>query len=413
MNRRVVITGMSGITSLGNNWDDIHNNLINKKTGIRTIDEWKQIDGLNTLLAAPITNFQPPSHYSRKQTRSMGRVAQLATVATEEALKQAKLSSEETMLMGGNMGVAYGSCSGSTIPLVELAAIHTEKTAKNVTATTYVKAMSHTCAVNIALFFGITGRIIPTSSACTSGSQAIGYAYEAIKHGYQDLMIAGGAEELCVSQIAIFDALYSTSQKNNQPNTTPRPFDKDRDGLVIGEGSATLVLEELSHAEDRGAEIYAEIVGFATNCDARHITQPSANNMQKALELALNNAALSPSKIGYISAHGTATDRGDIAESHATYNVFGNQTPISSLKGYFGHTLGACGAIEAWLSIHMLNNNLFVPNVNLYNVDPNCAPLDYIKDQERPITCDYIMSNNFAFGGINTSMILKKWHTAK
>lgn len=409
MNRRVVITGMSGVTSLGNNWQDIHTNIINKKTGIQTIDEWKQIDGLNTLLAAPIPHFQLPVHYSRKQTRAMGRVAQLATVATEEALKQAKLLTQENILTSGDMGIAYGSCSGSTIPLADLAAICTEKTVKHVTATTYVKAMSHTCAVNLGLFFGITGRIIPTSSACTSGSQAIGYAYETIKHGYQNLMIAGGAEELCVSQVAIFDTLYATSQKNTQPSTTPRPFDKNRDGLVIGEGSATLILEELSHAEARGAKIYAEIVGFGTNCDARHITQPSSDTMQKSLELALRNANLSPAKIGYVSAHGTATDRGDIAESHATYNIFGSKMPISSLKGYFGHTLGACGAIEAWLSIHMLRNNLFSPTINLENVDPNCAPLDYIKDQERLITCDYIMSNNFAFGGINTSLIFKKW----
>jgi len=409
MNKRVVITGMSGITSLGNNWDVIHANMLSKKTGVTTIHAWKQIDGLNTLLAAPIHNFELPAHYSRKQTRAMGRVAQLATVATEEALKQAKLLDEESILVSGNMGIAYGSCSGSTSALVELAAINTEKTVKRVTATTYIKAMSHTCAVNLGLFFGVTGRIIPVSSACTSSSQAIGYAFETIKHGYQDLMIAGGAEELCVSQVAVFDTLYATSQRNNEPTLTPRPFDKNRDGLVIGEGAATLILEELTHAQDRGATIYAEIVGFGTNCDARHITQPSAENMQKALELALINANIASSKIGYISAHGTATDRGDIAESQATYNVFGSKTPISSLKGYFGHTLGACGAIEAWLSIHMLNSNKFAPTVNLTEIDPNCAALDYIKEQERLFACDYIMSNNFAFGGINTSLIFKKY----
>jgi 3-oxoacyl-[acyl-carrier-protein] synthase II len=409
MNKRVVITGMSGITSLGNNWKDIHANMLNKKTGIKVIDEWKQIEGLNTLLAAPITNFQLPQYYSRKQVRSMGRVAQLAVVATEQSLQQAGLLGLKDILVSGRTGIAYGSCSGSTLPLAELTAIYTEKTVKHVTATTYIKSMSHTCAVNMALFFGVTGRIIPITSACTSGSQSIGYAYESIKHGYQDIMIAGGAEELCVSQVAVFDTLYATSQKNNDPHLTPRPFDKDRDGLVIGEGSATLILEELSHALARGAKIYAEIIGFGTNCDAQHITQPCAATMQKAIELALQDAKISPAKIDYISAHGTATDRGDIAESHATYNVFGGNVPISSLKSYFGHTLGACGAIEAWLSIYMMNDNLFAPTINLETVDSNCAPLDYVKDQERSIICDCIVSNNFAFGGINTSLVFKKW----
>lgn len=409
MSRRVVITGMSGVTSLGTSWEEIRAKINNKETGVKVINEWKQINGLNTLLAAPITDFKLPSHYNRKQIRSMGRVAQLATVATENALSQAGLLERQQILVGGRMGVAYGSCSGSTIALVDLAAIETEKTVKHVTATTYIKSMSHTCAVNIGLFFGITGRVIPTSSACTSGSQAIGYAYEAIKHGYQDLMIAGGAEELCVSQVAVFDTLYATSQRNSEPQLTPRPFDKYRDGLVIGEGSGTLILEELAHAEMRGAEIYAEVVGFGTNCDAEHITQPCAETMQKALVLALRDANISSSVIGYISAHGTATDKGDIAESQATYNVFGAKTAINSLKSYFGHTLGACGAIESWLSIHMLHDGWFVPTINLTTIDPNCAPLDYIIDQPRRIDCDYIMKNNFAFGGVNTSLIFKKW----
>lgn len=408
MNKRVVVTGMSGITALGNNWQEIHANMNNKKTGIRVIDAWREIEGLNTLLAGPINDFKLPVHYTRKQTRAMGRVAELATVATEEALKQADLIGAN-LLTSGNMGIAYGSCSGSTIPLAELTAIYTEKTVKHVTATTYIKSMSHTCAVNIALFFGITGRIIPTSSACTSGSQAIGYAYETIKHGYQDVMIAGGAEELCVSQVAVFDTLYATSQRNSEPHLTPRPFDKDRDGLVIGEGAGTLILEELTHATARGAKIYAELVGFATNCDASHITQPCSEVMQRAPELAMQDAKLSPAAIGYVSAHGTATDRGDLAESWATYHALGRKVPISSLKGYFGHTLGACGAVEAWLTICMMNDNLFVPTINLDNIDTNCAPLDYIMNQDRQIICDYIMSNNFAFGGINTSLVFKKW----
>ena len=409
MKRRVVITGMAGVTALGNDAESIFNQLQQQKTAIRTMVEWQDIEGLNTQLGAPILDFKLPSNFTRKQTRSMGRVAQLAAMATEQALIDAKLHGNPELISGGRLGIAYGSCSGSTYSLADLVRIRTERTLKNVTATTYIKAMSHTCAVNIALLFEIKGRVIPTSSACTSGSQAIGYAYESIQHGYQDRMIAGGAEELCASQVAIFDTLYATSQKNKQPEITPRPFDKDRDGLVLGEGASTLILESLDHALARGAPIYAEIVGYGTNCDATHVTQPSAKTMQTAIELALLDANLKATEIDYVNLHGTATDRGDIAESHATHAVFGKTILASSLKGYFGHTLGACGALEAWLSIAMMNQGLLFPTINLDTVDPNCAALGYIQSQPIAHDCQYSMSNNFAFGGINTSLIFKKW----
>lgn len=406
--RRVVVTGMSGVTALGKTVEDIFTAIMQGKTAIKNIEQWHKIEGLNTQLGAPIEDFELPKHYTRKQTRGMGRVAKLATVATEDALRMAGLLRNKELFESGLCGVAYGSCSGSTRPLADLTSIVVDNHIKNVNATTYIKGMSHTCAVNIALFFGLTGRLIPTSSACTSSSQAIGYAYEAIKFGLQDVMIAGGAEELCPSQVAVFDTLYATSQMNDTPNLTPRPFDRDRDGLVLGEGGVTLILESLEHAEQRGAEIYAEIVGFGTNCDAIHVTQPTAKKMQKALELALKDANLKSSDIDYINAHGTATDRGDIAESQATASVFDKTIPISSLKGYFGHTLGACGALEAWLSIEMMQRGNILPNVNLENIDPNCAELNYVQ-LAIDADIDYVMSNNFAFGGVNTSLIFKKW----
>ena len=408
MKRRVVITGASGVTCLGSDWNSIYNNMAAKKNGITVMEEWKKIKGLNCFLAGPIPDFEVPEHYTRKQTRAMGRVAKLAVVATEAALAQAGLLGHAEVLNSGRTGVSYGSCYGSSQPVVDLAAILYEQSVKNITATTYVKTMSHTCAVNIALFFDVTGRIIPTSSACTSGSQGIGYAYESIKNGYQDVMIAGGAEELCPSQTAVFDTLYATSLKNDTPHLTPKPFDKNRDGLVIGEGAGTLILEELSHAEARGATILAELVGFGTNCDATHITQPAASTMQKALELALDDAQLSAADIDFVSAHGTATSRGDVAETTATNALFGNEMPISSLKSYFGHTLGACGAIEAWLGIVMMNDGVFMPTLNLEVVDEECATLNYITEETK-LDCQYLMSNNFAFGGINTSLIFKRW----
>lgn len=283
-----------------------------------------------------------------------------------------------------------------------------EKKVKGVNSGSYVKMMPQTTAVNISLYFKTKGRLIPASTACTSGSISVGYAYEAIKYGHQNVMIAGGADELHPSHIAIFDTLYATSLKNDLPDLTPSPFDKNRDGLVIGEGAGTLILEEYEHAKSRGAKIYAEIIGFGTSTDGTHITNPNCETMGAALALAIKDAGISADTIGYVNAHGTATQHGDIAETIATENIFKRPVPISSLKSYTGHTLGACGAIEAILSIKMLNDGWYSPTLNLNNVDENCGKLDYIVGDGRNIKTDIIMSNNFAFGGINTSLIFKR-----
>ncbi|HHX8648856.1 beta-ketoacyl-ACP synthase [Vibrio antiquarius] len=406
MNRRVVVTGMSGVTAFGNDWQSVEPKLRDCQNATQYMPSYEQYDGLNTKLAAPILDFDLPKHYKRKQVRGMGRVSKLATVATENALSQAGLIGND-VLTNGQTGIAYGSSTGSTDAIGAFGVMLNEKTTKAITATTYVQMMPHTTAVNVGLFFGLKGRVIPTSSACTSGSQAIGYAYEAIKHGYQTVMVAGGAEELCPTESAVFDTLFATSLKNEDPKSTPRPYDSDRDGLVIGEGAGTLVLEEYEHAVARGAKIYAEIIGFASNCDAAHVTQPQMETMQICMEMALQNASIPAEKIDYVSAHGTATDRGDIAESNATANALG-KVPISSLKSYFGHTLGACGAIEAWLGLEMMHTGWFNPTLNLENLDEQCGDLDYIAGQGRELDVKYLMSNNFAFGGINTSIIFKK-----
>ncbi|RWX56031.1 beta-ketoacyl-ACP synthase [Photobacterium chitinilyticum] len=408
MSHRVVITGMSGVTAFGNDWQTVEPKLRACENATIYMADYEQYDGLNTKLAAPIENFTLPKHYTRKKIRSMGRVSKLSTFATENALLQSGLIDNE-VLTNGQTGIAYGSSTGSTPAVGAFGVMLNEKSTRAITATTYVQMMPHTTAVNVGLFFGLRGRVIPTSSACTSGSQAIGYAYEAIKHGYQTVMVAGGAEELCPTESAVFDTLFATSLKNNAPKSTPRPYDTDRDGLVIGEGAGTLVLEEYEHAIARGATIHAELVGFASNCDAAHVTQPQTETMQLCMEMALKDANLSPDAIDYISAHGTATEKGDIAESNATANIFGDNAPISSLKSYFGHTLGACGAIEAWLSLEMMRSGWFSPTLNLDNIDERCGALDYIRGEGRNLDCQYIMSNNFAFGGINTSLIFKRW----
>ena len=406
--KRVVVTGMGVLTSLGDNWQDFSAALKAGVSGIKHMPDWETYKDLNTHLAGPIEDFTVPAHYPRKKIRSMGRVSLLATRATEVALQDAGLL-DDPILQSGAVGVSYGSSTGSTDATRDFAVMLDRRDIGGATATTYIRMMGHTAPVNVGVFFGLKGRIITTSSACTSGSQGIGYAYEAIKYGKQTLMVAGGGEELCPSEAAVFDTLYATSTKNSTPTLTPSPFDKDRDGLVIGEGAGTLILEELEHARARGARIYAELVGFGTNSDGGHITQPDANTMNIAMALALQDAGLDAGAIGYVNAHGTATDRGDIAESRATEKLFGSQMPISTLKGNIGHTLGACGALEAWASIQMMNEGWFAPTLNLRNPDPECGQLDYIIGAPRALQCEYIMSNNFAFGGINTSLIFKRW----
>lgn len=406
--RRVVITGMGALSALGDNWETIKAGLLRKENAVTYMQDWDVYNGLLTKLGAPVTYFKVPDHYTRKKIRSMGRVALFATYTTELALKDAGLLGDPCV-SDGSTGIAFGSCTGSTKPLRDFGTMFMRHDTGDITSTTYLQMMPHTTAVNAGLFFGVKGRLIPTSSACTSGSQAIGYAYEAIRFGLQEVMLAGGAEELCPSEAAVFDTLFATTQKNATPKLTPSPFDKDRDGLVLGEGSGTLVLEELEHARARDARIYAEILSFATNCDASHVTQPKSETMEICMRRALKDSGLAAEEIGYISAHGTGTTRGDVAESQATWLLFGSHTPISSLKSYLGHTLGACGALEAIVALKMMEEGWFHPTLNLQNVDPECGELDYIVDCERKIDTGAVMTNNFAFGGINTSLVLKRW----
>ncbi|TFZ00403.1 beta-ketoacyl-ACP synthase [Ramlibacter henchirensis] len=406
--KRVVITGVGAFSPLGHDWPTVRESLRAMRNAVRRMDEWDVYDGLNTRLGAPAKPFELPDHYNRKATRSMGRVALMATRASELALADAGLLGDP-LVAGGKMGISYGSSVGSPPAIADFGRMIIAKATEGITANTYIKMMSHTAAVNIGVFLGITGRIVTTSSACAAGSQGIGYAFEAIQSGRQVAMLAGGAEELDAIDAAVFDTLFATSVKNDQPQLTPRPFDAARDGLVLGEGACTLVLEEMEHARARGARILAEVAGYGTNSDGAHVTQPQSATMAGAMRLALESAGIPAAEIGYVNAHGTATDHGDIAESVATHAVLGDRVPISSLKSYMGHTLGACGALEAWMSIEMMREDWFAPNLNLENVGPGCAELDYIRGGLRKLQTEWVMSNNFAFGGINTSLVLRRW----
>ena len=406
MTKRVVITGMGLVSALGNDLDSAFNRLHIYKNAVCKMDNLAEIHGLNSHLAAP-AEFTAPEHFTRKVLRTMGPVSVMAVYSAENALRDAGLLGSDE-ITNGRTGVAYGSSFGSAGPVADFFSMVKTHEIGDVTSSSYIKIMPQTAAVNISLYFKTTGRLIPSGTACTSGSLSIGYAYENIKSGAQDIMIAGGAEELDATQVAVFDTLYATSTKNDNPDKTPSPFDANRDGLVIGCGAGTLILEEREHAIARGAKIYAEIVGFGTNTDGTHITQPNPDTMAQCLELSLNSANLQPQDIGYICLHGTGTTFGDIAESVATNRIFGDKVPASSLKSYVGHTLGACGALESIWSIQMMNNGWFAPTLNLDTVDDKCGKLDYIMGSGRNFDTNYVMNNNFAFGGINTSLIFKK-----
>jgi 3-oxoacyl-[acyl-carrier-protein] synthase II len=406
--KRVVITGMAGLSPIGLDWPQVEDSLRTRRSAVRTMPEWDIVPDLNTRLGAPLPEFELPPHYNRKRTRSMGRVGILATRSAELAIEDAGLI-DDPILKSGRTGVAYGSSSGSPPAIGDIGKLILSHDMDSINANTYIQIMPHTTAVNVSVFFGICGRLIPTSTACTSGSLAIGLAYEAIQCGRQTVMVAGGAEEISVSQAAVFDTLFATSTMNDTPTSTPRPFDADRDGMVVGEGAATFVLEEMDHAVARGAAIHAEVIGFGTNSDGNHVTQPTAETMAAAMRLALVDADIPAGEIGYVNAHGTATDLGDIAESQATLTALGHRVPVSSLKSYMGHTLGACGGLEAWMTVEMLKRGWFAPTINLDNIDPDCADLDYIVGDGRTQQPEFVMTNNFAFGGVNTSLIIRRW----
>lgn len=338
----------------------------------------------------------------------MGRVAQMAVRATELALEAANLDGHP-IIKSGKTGIAYGSATGSSAAAVEFFSLLENQSMERINPTTYLRMMSHTAAVNLEVFFGTTGRIYTTSSACTAGSQGIGYAYEAIRSGAQTVMLAGGAEELCPTQAAVFDTILAACVDNDNPERVPAPFDTARDGLVLGEGACTLILESLDHALARDASIVAEVIGFGTNSDGAHLVRPQIDTMKQVMQLAIADAGISSDLIGYVSAHATATAHGDIAESQATLQVLGPQVPVSSLKSYMGHSLGACGAFEAWTTIMMMNEGWFVPTLNLQSVDPACGELDFIRTDIRHMNTDVVMSNNFAFGGINSSLIFQRF----
>ncbi len=404
--RRVVVTGMGVLSPIGVGTAENEASLRAMRGGIRRMPEWDQITDLQTRIGGGLVGIDLFSHFPRRKRRTMGLVGMLALHATEQAIAQAELT--PAILQNGRTGIAFGSTTGSSQALEDFCGpLFVDHSMRGLDSSSYLKFMTHTCAANLGAALGVRGRVLPMISACTSGSQSIGAAFEAIQFGKQDVMIAGGAEELHYATAVTFDLLMASSIRfNDDPGRSPRPFDRKRDGLVLGEGAGAVVLEDLEHAKARGAKILGEIVAYGTNCDGLHLTAPSEAGMRGAMDLALEAGKVRPSDVDYVNMHGTATDIGDVCESQATFAVFGRPIAASTQKSYTGHTLGACGAIELVYSLLMMHGGFLAANRNLDEVDPRCAPLGYVRETmaARP---RMIMTNNFAFGGVNTSLLVR------
>lgn len=404
---RVVVTGVGVVSPIGHSLEEASRALREGRHGIAVMPDWAKVEGLETRLAGVVRDLDVGSH-PRKKIRSMGRVGLLSLSATERAIADASLDPAE--LTTGRAGLVYGSTHGSSEAMeVFCRDLFSRYSLSGLSGSAYLKFMSHTCAANLAQYYGVRGRVVPTCAACASGSLAVGTAYELIRSGAQDLCLAGGAEEAHFVHAAVFDMMFAASRGfNDRPDESPRPFDVRRDGLVTAEGACTLVLERHDRAVARGARILAEIAGYGSNCDGTHVTSPSAEGMAAAMRLALDDAGIEAGSVGYVNAHATATEVGDVAEAEATRNVFGNGVPVSSTKGHTGHTLGACGALETAFCIAALREGYAPATRNLTEVDPRCGGIDHVMGEARAITAEHAMNNNFAFGGLNTSIVLRR-----
>ncbi|MEM9056137.1 MAG: beta-ketoacyl-ACP synthase [Pseudomonadota bacterium] len=404
---RVVITGAGAVCGLGQRTVDLVGRLREGRSALKRVS-WPQGEAHQySALAAPVDDFAAPAHYTRRQTRSMGRVALMAVRAAELAFEEAGLLGDP-VLKNGTTGVAFGSSIGCVDALDELGHLIVGKSTSRLTATSYVRMMSHTATVNIDVFFGLTGRVLPTSSGCTSGAQGIGYAYEAIRDGHQNIMVAGGADELSRLMVGMFDDAGVPALEDASEWNTPVPFGPGHAGPVFGEGACALVLENYDHARARGAAILGEVVGFGTNVGTGREGHPDAASLEACQRLALADAGIAASDVGYVSACGLATAGADAAESAALHAVFGTAKPVSALKSYLGHTLAASGALEAWLAVAMMNAGWLAPTLGLDAVADSNAPLDYLRGSGRQAEIEHVMANAFAIEGINTSLLFRR-----
>ena len=404
--KRAVITGIGAVSPLGSDVVEMLAGLDASRSAVRFMEGWNAYKGLRSLVAAP-AKVKEGQSIPRQSRRSMGPISIYSVQASQEAIKDSSLSAD--ILKTGRVGCIIGSTMGSAKSINDVYENMTFcKDLSQITSMKFFQCVSHTAALNVSQFFGINGVVMATSAACASGLQAIGTAYDLIRLGSQDVVLCGGAEELFPTVTGSFDILLATSTKyNDRPELTPRPFDADRDGLVCGEGAGILVVEEYEHARVRGAKIYAEIIGYHTCASGLHVSQSSKDALVASMQGALSAAKTNVGEVDYINAHATATLQGDKEEAQAVREIFGDRVPISSLKGYMGHTLGASGAIELIASLLMMRSGRIYPTKNLERVADDCQGVWHVqKVLERQVNC--IIKNAFALGGLNASLVLRR-----
>ena len=409
MPRRVVVTGMGAITPVGNDVPALWTALVHGCSGIDTVGRF-DVSDLDVKIAGEIKNFDPNDHLDRKEARRMDRFLQLGMVAAKEAVRDANLTiTPET---AERVGVLVGSGIGGISTIVDAAITLHTRGPDRVSPFVVPMMLPDMLSGLIAIDTGAKGPNFAISSACATAGHTLGEAAEIIRRGDADVMIAGGGEAPVTRiGLAAFDSMHALSRRNQEPQRASRPFDRDRDGFVLSEAAGIVVLESLEYAQERGARVYAEMVGYAATGDAYHITAPSegGEGAARAMRLALERAELSPDEIGYINAHGTSTPHNDRTETQAIRSVFGEHPPpVSSTKSMTGHLIGASGAVEAIACIKAILEGCLPPTINYENPDPECD-LDYVPNTARAARIDAALSNSLGFGGHNTALIVKRF----
>lgn len=402
---KVFVTGMGALSSLGNDVETMFGGLLEGKTGVRLQRDWAKYQGLHSHLGAPAPDYDI-SKLPRVVRRAMSRMSEMAALATMQALDQAKIKIgaelNETRAL-----IIIGSTSGSPFALeVYFKKLFEKNGPEGQVSTTFFKVMNHSVAANTAAAIEFNGALLAPSCACATSTQAVILGWELLKSGQYDMVIAGGADELHYMTAAIFDIVMAASRGyNDRPEIASRPFDRDRDGLVVSEGAGVVVLETEAHMNKRGVKPLAQILGGAYLCDSSHMSQSSSETMVKTMNESLRRAEIDASAIGYVNAHATGTTHGDEEEAKAIRTMFADRVPVSSLKGHFGHSLAACGTLELIASVKMMQTGVLIPTRNLDNIGAECGGIQLLtKAAKQSVTA--ILSNNFAFGGMNTSLIV-------
>ncbi len=411
MQKRIVITGYSCISPLGNNPDTLWNNILAGKSGVKRITHYDCTD-FKCKIAAEVNDFDANALFGSREARRMDRFAQFAVAAAQQAVQHAALSITDENR--DRIGVILGTAIGGINTLYEQMQIFMERGPSRVSPFLVPMMLPDTAAGMVAIYLGVRGPNLAVISACATGTNAIGEASEVIRRGQADALLTGGSESVIVPiAMAGLSVMGALSERNDEPERASRPFDLHRDGFVMGEGAAMLVLESLEHAQSRGAHILAEITGYGATNDAYHISAPAENGSGAArcMQNALASSRLSPTDIHYINAHGTSTVLNDRSETAAIKTVFGEQAyriPVSSTKSMTGHLLGAAGALESVLCIKALQSQIVPPTINYETPDPDCD-LDYVPNHSRPASLRHVMSNSFGFGGHNATIIFSRY----